>query len=46
MALHSTKSFEDLKSKDDGFPTHTTEEQVTVLLLEIVPILSLLLSTF
>ncbi|XP_028409081.1 protein farnesyltransferase subunit beta-like [Dendronephthya gigantea] len=27
MTFHSSKSFHDLKIKDDGFPTHTTEEQ-------------------
>jgi hypothetical protein len=38
MAFRSAKSFKDLGVKDDGFPTHTTAEQVNVLLLEIARI--------
>ena len=38
MAFHSLKSIEDLRIKDDGFSTHTTEEQVAVLLFEITKI--------
>lgn len=36
MAFLGSKSFEDLRIKDDGYPTHTTDEQVNVFLINCI----------